>query len=198
MQVFVFEHPTDKRHQLYALCQLSQGVQVLLSPARRHLGISQGRAGMRAEVSGRPLWCPTRLITTSPLCSSHQCGRTGRGQPLGHRLCASKPATFPVVEGLWILQMGKQAGRCEPTQTWPGSRVEQFCGCGRPRVASPDITGRSAASHPGLPNSSLSRSGCTKSPHSCVSYPFQGRRSGPEQEPPVPYRPAMMGVSTAW
>lgn len=139
-----------------------------------------------------------RLITTSPLCSSHQCGRTGRGQPLGHLLCASKPATFPVVEGQWILQMGKQAGRCEPTQTWPGSGVEQFCGCGRPRVASPDITGCSAASQPGLTNSSLSRSGCTKSPHSCVSYPFQGRRSGPEQEPPVPYRPAMMGVSTAW
>lgn len=35
-------------------------------------------------------------------------------------------------------------------------------------------------------------------PHSHAPTPFQGRRSGLEQEPPVPYRPATTGVSTAW
>lgn len=35
-------------------------------------------------------------------------------------------------------------------------------------------------------------------PPTQVSFPFQGRHSGPEQEPPVPYRPATTGVSTAW
>ena len=34
--------------------------------------------------------------------------------------------------------------------------------------------------------------------HVYVSCPFQGHRSGPDQEPPVPYRPATMGVSMAW
>lgn len=72
------------------------------------------------------------------------------------------------------------------------------CGHGSPHVASLSIVAWDSRSSPASCVRLCGTHFKSVPIHVHVSYPFQGHRSGPDQEPLVPYRPATMGVSMAW
>lgn len=212
MDSLAFFPPVCNRHKLHALCLALPREPGSLSPKRPTWGSAHGEVpgmpgGFIRNPPG-PHLCSTSPPGPSPhpgpcrapgvnLCPALAAGTAGWPRGTYHVRCW---AAFPMGSGAWILEPG--------TCGW----VPSNCLAGLARTGSIGTLGvgapawptpASQAPRPTAPPVSASGSGCLDTqpqvqllmPPTCL---FQRRRSGPDQEPPVPYRLAMMGVFTAW
>ena len=111
------------------------------------------------------------------------------------------------IEVVTEVQRGDLSPGCTPQTrscqvSWAQIQAQALrptCGHGSPHVASLGIVAWDSRSSPASSCVRLRGTHFKSLPiHMHVSCPFQGHRSGPDQEPLVPYHPATMGVSMAW
>lgn len=125
--MFVCTPQTLVRHQLHAPCRLCRGGRILPSPVRRLLGVNQGQGRSRG------FWkACVELPRAKQFSGLWQMHQDWGSRPLGRPPCTPEP----VSEG------EEEAGRWAVTHL--AGAGPQLPGCGRPRVASPGATGRSA------------------------------------------------------